>query len=192
MQPVFGRFSNIFKVRQPATEPGAQSKQPQPTVRLQSVAIGPVWFGFPVHATRPLNTSWMHCSSWWYSEGCIRDQVVQWRRWWYCGCLSGCRTYGCSNWEIRWWQWHLVIFFHRKSDFFVEIAFFNTLLSPVHSSNSLELEPNCYWTWTIGLVQGSTKPLEPNPWSSSRFRKNGHRTELNRTLTPLINGHNGC
>jgi hypothetical protein len=44
-------------VRQPATEPGEKIEQPQPLVRLHSLAFSPVAFVFPVAPTEPSNTN---------------------------------------------------------------------------------------------------------------------------------------
>jgi hypothetical protein len=56
LQPVFGWFLNILKVRQPATQLGAQSKQPQLMVRLHPVVFDPVSVVFLVASTGPANT----------------------------------------------------------------------------------------------------------------------------------------
>ena len=33
--------------------------------------------------------------------------------------VLGYWAYGCSNWEVRWWQWHLVTYLCRNSYFLI-------------------------------------------------------------------------
>jgi hypothetical protein len=57
LQPVFERFSFFLNYNATATGSSAQSGQPQPAVRLQSVAFSPVPVIFSVHATGPADTT---------------------------------------------------------------------------------------------------------------------------------------
>jgi len=60
LQPMATGFHSVFKYfdyEATATAAGGRTEQPQPAVRLQSVALGPVPVFFPVHETGLLNTT---------------------------------------------------------------------------------------------------------------------------------------
>src|SRR5882762_1292152 len=60
LQPMATGFHSVFKYfdyEATATAAGGRTEQPQPAVRLQSVALGPVPVFFPVHETGLLNTN---------------------------------------------------------------------------------------------------------------------------------------